>query len=152
MKYYDRISSILFLLFSLIVIWQSFSMPLGRFNEPGPGFLPLWVAIIMAVLSFLLWLEARMGKASSARARFLSGEGRWRSMILTVISLLAYALLIELLGFIISTLLLLFFLFRFVGDQKWWLVFAETILVTLLAHVIFKIGLKVQLPPGIFRI
>jgi len=152
MKRYDRICSIIFLFFSLVVIWQSFLMPIGRFSKPGPGFLPLWIAIILALLSSLLWMEARLRKSVSAQIQFFSREGRWLSALFTVGSLLAYALLIEFLGFIICTLLLLLFLFRFIGKQKWWLVFTETILVTLVTQAIFKVGLKVQLPAGLFRV
>jgi hypothetical protein len=149
-KRYDRTCSIIFLIFALIVIWQSFLMPVGRLSKPGPGFLPLWVGIILALLSAFLWIEAGLRKSAPVQVQFLTGEGRWSSALFTVGSLLAYALLIEFLGFIICTLLLLIFLFRFVGNQKWWLVFTETVLVTIVTHVIFKVGLKVQLPIGLF--
>jgi putative tricarboxylic transport membrane protein len=152
MKRYDRICSLLCLIIAAIVIWQSAVIPMGRVNKPGPGFLPFWVAVILALLSAFLWMEAGLRKAPSVPVQFLSGEGRWPSVLLTAVSLLAYAFLIETLGFIISTLILLFFLFRFVGNQKWWVVFTETVLVTLVTHLIFKVGLKVQLPAGLFRI
>jgi hypothetical protein len=152
MKHYNRICSILFLVLALIVIWQSFLMPIGRLGKPGPGFLPLAVGLILALLSAFLWIEAGLRKSALVQVQFLIGEGRWPSVLLTVGSLLAYALLMEFLGFIICTVLLLFFLFRFVGNQQWGLVLTETILVTLLTHLIFKVGLKVQLPGGLFRL
>lgn len=152
MKRYDRICSIFCLVFAAIVMWQSTVIPMGRVSKPGPGFLPFWVAVILALLSFLLWMETSLRKVPSDRVKFLAGEGRWPSVMMTVGTLLIYAFVIETLGFIISTLILLFFLFRFVGNQKWWLVFTETALVTLMTHLIFKVGLKVQLPAGLFRI
>jgi len=152
MKHYNRICSILFLVLALIVIWQSLLMPIGRLGKPGPGFLPLGVGLILALLSAFLWIEAGLRKSALVQVQFLIGEGRWPGVLLTVGSLSAYALLMEFLGFIICTLLLLFFLFRFVGNQKWGLVLTETILVTLLTHLIFKVGLKVQLPGGLFRL
>ena len=83
--------------------------------------------------------------------QFLSGEGRWSSVMMTVGSLLGYAFLVEPLGFFISTLLLLLFLFRFIGNLKWWVVFTGMVLVTLMTHVLFKVALKVQLPGGPFQ-
>jgi hypothetical protein len=56
------------------------------------------------------------------------------------------------LGFIICTLLLLFFLFGFIGKQKWWVVFSGSILTTLISHAVFRLALKVQLPAGLFKI
>jgi hypothetical protein len=55
-------------------------------------------------------------------------------------------------GFLISTLVLLLFLFRFIGNLKWWVVFTGMLLVTLMTHVLFKVALKVQLPAGLFRL
>jgi putative tricarboxylic transport membrane protein len=152
MKRYDRICSVIFFVLAGVLIWQSLLIPVGRFGKPGPGFLPLMIGVMLALLSALLWIEAGLRKPSQARVAFFVGEGKWPSVLLTVSLLLAYALLIEFLGFILCSLLLLLLLFRFVGRQKWWLVLTETVLVTLAAHVIFKVGLKVQLPGGLFRI
>jgi putative tricarboxylic transport membrane protein len=150
MKFYDRICSIIFLILALIVIWQSFLVPVGRLSKPAPGFLPLLVGILLALLSIVLWIEAGLRKPSPEQVHFLTGEGQWLSAFLAVASLLAYALLIDFLGFIICALLILFFLFWFVGKQKWWAAFIETVLVTLVSHLIFKVALNVQLPRGLF--
>jgi putative tricarboxylic transport membrane protein len=150
MKLYDRTSSLIFLVLALAVIWRSFLMPIGSLSKPGPGFLPLFVGILLALLSSALWIEAGLRKSSLERVHFLTGEGQWLSALLTVGSLLAYALLLEFLGFIICALLLLFFLFWVVGKQKWWVAFIGTVLVTLFSHLLFKVALDVQLPGGLF--
>ncbi len=152
MKGYDRISSVIFLILALLVIWQSAIIPMGRISKPGPGYLPFWVGIILAVLSGFLWIEAGKNESPSGEVQFLSGEGRWQDVLITAGLLLGFTFTIEILGFVISTLLFLFFIFRFVGKQKWWIVFTGTILVTLSVYIIFKVSLKVQLPPGLFTI
>jgi putative tricarboxylic transport membrane protein len=152
MKRFDRINSIVFLVLGAIVIWQSAIIPMGDINKPGPGFLPFWVGILMAIFSISLWFLAGSREPISAHAKFLSGERRWISVILTTCLLFAFAYWIETLGFIISTFLLLLFLFRVIGHQKWWAVFTGTVLVTLAAHILFKVIMKVQLPVGLFRI
>jgi putative tricarboxylic transport membrane protein len=152
MERYDRICSVICLVFAGMIIWLSFSVPMGRISKPGPAFLPFWVAVTLALLSILLWVEAGMRKGPSTPVQFLSGEKRWSSVMMTVGSLLGYAFLMEYLGFLISTLLLLLFLFRFIGNLKWWVVFTGMVLVTLMTHVLFKVALKVQLPGGLFRL
>lgn len=152
MKRLDKICSVVFLVFAGTIIWQSLSVPIGSFGTPGPGFLPLLVGIILALLSCLLWIDANLTRTSAPPVAFFPERGRWLSVLLTVGALAAYGLLIEFLGFIICTFLLLLFLFRFIGGQKWWLVFTETILVTFATHIIFKVALKVQLPGGLWRI
>jgi putative tricarboxylic transport membrane protein len=150
MKKYDRICAILFLAIAVTAIVLSSFMPMGRTSKPGPGFLPFWVGVILALLSIFLFVEAGFRKTPAEPARFLAGEGRWPNVIWTAGSLMGYGFLIEVLGFVISTLILLLFLFRYIGNQKWWVAFTGTSLVTLAAHLIFKVGLRVQLPRGFF--
>ncbi len=152
MERFDRIISIIFFVFAAIVIWQSAIIPMGHLGKPGPGFLPFWVAVITALLSGVLWLQVGLRQPASEQVKFLSGEGRWPKVVLTTGALLAYALLVETLGFIICTLLLLLLLFRVIGRQKWWVVFTGTVLVTLAAYILFKLVLNVYLPAGLFRI
>lgn len=151
MKRFDQIGSIVCLIVAAVAIWQSAIIPMGRISKPGPGFLPFWVGVILALLSGVLWIEASFRKPSSEPVRFLSGEGKWPYVIFTGVALLVYTGLLEILGFRISTFLLLLFLFWFVGKQKWWVVFLGSFLVTLFTHLLFRVALKVQLPTGLFR-
>lgn len=151
MKRFDKIGSIVGLIVAAVAIWQSAIIPMGRISKPGPGFLPFWVGIILALLSTTLWIEASLRKPSADRVQFLSGEGKWPYVVFAAVSLLAYTGLMEILGFRISTFLLLIFLFWFVGKQKWWVVFLGSFLVTFFTHLIFRVALKVPLPTGLFR-
>ncbi len=150
MKRYDRICAIIFLGIGVLAIILSAGMPMGRISKPGPGFMPFWVGVILALLSTGLLLGALFRKGGDEKISFLGGEQRWPAVIWTVGSLLGYGFLMEPLGFIISTLILLLFLFRYIGNQKWWVACMGTVLVTLVAHLIFKVGLQVQLPRGFF--
>lgn len=152
MKRIEYIGSLIGLVIAAIVIWQSALIPMGSLSKPGPGFMPFWVAVILALLSGFSWIETRKRKPPSVQVQSTVGERQWSNVIWTAASLLAYGFLIESLGFILSTMFLLLFLFRFMGRQKWWVVFTGSFLVTLISHAIFKLALKVQLPTGIFKI
>lgn len=152
MKRIEYIGSLIGLVIAAIVIWQSALIPMGNIGKPGPGFMPFWVAVILALLSGFSWIETRKRKLPSVQVQFTVEERQWSNVIWTAASLLAYGFLIEILGFILSTMFLLLFLFRFMGRQQWWVVFTGSVLVTLTSHAIFKVALKVQLPTGIFKI
>ncbi len=151
MKRFDKIGSIVCLIVAAVAIWQSAVIPMGRISKPGPGFLPFWVGIILALLSVALWIQASLRKPTEETRQFLSGEGKWTYVISTGAGLLVYTALMEPLGFVISTFLLLIFLFWYVGKQKVWVVFFGSFLVTFFTHLIFRVALKVQLPTGLFR-
>jgi hypothetical protein len=103
----------------------------------------------LALLSAFYGLS-RVRKPSPDLVRFLAGAGRGQRVVLTGGGLLGYAFLIESLVFLLSTFVLLFFLFRFIGNQKWWVVLTGSSVVTLATHLLFRVALKVQLPRGPF--
>jgi putative tricarboxylic transport membrane protein len=146
----DKIGAIVCLVIAGIALWQSVKVPMGSIRQPGPGFLPFWVGVILALLSVVLWFQASFRKPAAEPVRFLSGEGKWAYVAAAGIGLLIYTFLLEPLGFISSTFLLLIFLFRVIGKQKWWVGVTGSILVTFFTHLIFKVALKVQLPRGLF--
>lgn len=150
MQRLDKIGSIVCLVIAGIALWQSVRVPMGNIRQPGPGFLPFWVGVILALLSAMLWFEASFRKPAVEPVRFLSGEGKWAYVAAAGIALLIYTFLLEPLGFVISTFLLLIFLFWVIGKQKWWVGVTGSILVTFFTHLIFKVALKVQLPRGLF--
>jgi putative tricarboxylic transport membrane protein len=150
MQRLDKIGAIVCLVIAGIVLWQLVKVPMGSIRQPGPGFLPFWVGVILALLSVILWFQAGYRKPAAEPVRFLSGEGKWPYVAAAGIALLIYTFLLEPLGFIISTFLLLIFLFRVIGKQKWWVGVTGSILVTFFTHLIFKVALKVQLPRGLF--
>lgn len=146
----DKIGSIVCLVIAGIALWQSVRVPMGNIRQPGPGFLPFWVGVLLALLSAILWFEASFRKPAAEPVRFLSGEGKWPYVVAAGVALLIYTFLLEPLGFVISTFLLLIFLFRVIGKQKWWVGVTGSILVTFFTHLIFRVALKVQLPRGLF--
>jgi hypothetical protein len=53
----DRLSGALLFLVAAFILWQNFSYPLGTLSEPGAGFLPLLLALALALVGLLIaWL------------------------------------------------------------------------------------------------
>jgi hypothetical protein len=74
----------------------------------------------------------------------------WGKLLLTLTLLFIYTALFSTLGFVISTILLLFFFFRAMEPRPWWVVAVSSVTCTGLFYLAFKIGLESQLPTGIF--
>ena len=70
-------------------------------------------------------------------------------MTFFIISLLIYTYFFETIGFIISSLLLMLFLFKGIEPQKWSAAILSTILTSIVTYTIFVLWLKCQLPRGI---
>ena len=58
MNRFEKKSSLIWLISSLIIIGIASTYPFGTWSRPGPGFLPLLCGIVMAVLSAVVLLQA----------------------------------------------------------------------------------------------
>jgi putative tricarboxylic transport membrane protein len=142
----DQASSLFWLLFALCICGASLRMPLGTFRDPGPAFLPLGSGILLGILSVICFLKAnRLPKIETKGAWICE---HWRSLILVLGVLTAYAFTLEFLGFIIATFLLMVILFRGIEPQKWIVALGGGALTSLLSYAVFEVWLKTQLPKG----
>lgn len=149
MKKYDQISSSICILVSLYICIESLRMPLGTLPEPGPGFLPLATGILLGGLSLVCLIQARQRELEEVKEPLFYKE-RWKSLAIVLVLLCAYALFLDVLGFILDTFLLLILLFRSIEPQKWLVAVGGSVLTSLICYVVFELWLKTQLPKGIW--
>jgi putative tricarboxylic transport membrane protein len=147
-KKYDQISSLIWLLFALYICIESLRLPLGSMREPGAGFLPLGSGLCLGVLSAIVYFQARFRKKEDVRRSWYSKE-RWKSLLIILAVLFAYSLLLEFLGFLVSTFILLLMLFRLAQPRRWVVAVGGSALASILSYMVFEVWLKTQLPKGI---
>ena len=145
----DRISGSFWFLFSLFISYQSYKLGLGTVNQPGPGFLFFWTGIVVAMLAITVIIKS-LGKQGEEEAKDQAfGKKSVTKVVLVLVALFVYALVLEWLGFFVSTLLLFMFLLGFIERKKWWFAVLVSCAVTLCSYLIFETGLQSQLPKGI---
>jgi putative tricarboxylic transport membrane protein len=66
------------------------------------------------------------------------------------LSLLLYCVALKPLGFVLTTLVLLVFLFRVIGGLSWKASIAGPIIITVCFYLLFQVWLEVQFPLGPF--
>jgi putative tricarboxylic transport membrane protein len=135
-----------FVIFSALVVWGSLDLEYYTKLGPGAGFFPLWLGVAMGALS-LVWLVQvfrRTGKPSTA-ASLPDRSGIVRIMAI-IASLVAAALVMNLLGFQVAMFLLLVFLLLVMGRQSVWLTMIISLAGSVGAYRIFVTYLDVQLP------
>ena len=66
-------------------------------------------------------------------------------------ALFAYGLLLMPLGFMLTTLLVLGFLFRCIAGLGWVVSLGSTVAATVASYLLFSVWLKVPFPPGLWR-
>ena len=137
----DRVSGTALFLFSLIVLWESRTLPLGTLHNPGPGYMPTLLAVLLAGLSILIVF---LGRNSPPFASLKWTEGKPALAILAACAFAALGL--ERIGFRITMVLLLVFLLGAVERLKPFLVLSVAVGLSLSSFWFFNGLLKVPLP------
>ncbi len=147
MKEYDLYGGLFWLLMAIFVSVMGVKFGLGTLGYPGPGFFPFLVGLILFCFSFGIIIIAFKEKAKGP------GFTEWpffgKKVFATLAILFAYSFSLEYLGFIIGSSLLMFYLFKVPGAQKWWLSATATVVTIALAYYFFVVLLKAQLPKGL---
>ena len=144
----NRMSGIFWLIFAGIVSIESYRLGLGTLHKPGPGFLFFWASIALGIMFLVVLIQAWIKKKPEEHEESIFGKQNTLKIILVLISLFLYAILMEMLGFILVTLLLFIFLLGVIEKKRWFFTLFVSILVTVIAFLIFEIWLKSQLPRG----
>lgn len=134
------------LIFSLYVSWQSLRLGIGRPGDPRPGFIFFWSALVLAGLAVLLVRRSRVehrDREASARPT------NWTKIVVAVFVLILYSLLLERIGFLVTTVLMTAAIVRLAGENRWSRIVTFAIGVTLATYVILQVWLQTRLPPGV---
>lgn len=149
MKTLDQTSSLFWLLVSVSVFIESLRLGIGTLHNPGMGFFTCSASGILGILSLILFLQATLRKKDLKAAPFFAGP-LWTRILLVVIVLVVYSWLMPVLGYLISTFLLMTFLFLILERKKIVFVFVSSILATIVTYVVFSKWLNCQFPDGLF--
>jgi hypothetical protein len=112
------------------------------------GFMAFAVSLLLGILSLALFSLSTLKPEEGKIAPFFSGR-YWKRVLLVLLTIIAYAELMPLGGYLISTFLLMSFLFWIVKGQLGWVLVLSS-LTTLITYCVFSVWLKCQFPSGIF--
>lgn len=152
MKKKDVISSLFWLILGAGISYGGIDLELGKLHDPGSGFMFFWVGLIMMGLSLGIFLQALRQKNAVGELGLLWSGVKWPKVIYVLVALSLYAFVFNSLGFILSTVFLLVFLFKAIDPQRWSVAILGAILSVLIAYVVFQRWLGSQLPKGFWEI
>lgn len=147
MKNIEVYVSAFFLLVGSVFFYQAAGMEYAGEYGPGPGLLPLWITgllIVLATLNLVMSL-----KRNDTHFRDLMPKGSNLINLLTCAgSFILFTVMVQLAGFIVSSVTMLFVLFLRGYDWKWGL--GLSIVVTAGIFVVFGSVLGIPLPVNQF--
>jgi putative tricarboxylic transport membrane protein len=135
---------------SIFVVWSGYTLKLGSINDPGSGYVLFYAGLLMTVFSLIILY----GAVKEGGPTFLSlwRDVLWTKPLLVIALLVAFTLLFERLGFLVSTITLLIALLRVIDPVPWPRAIPIAIVVPLTCWYVLQKVLLIQLPSGMFGI
>ena len=152
MKKGNIITSTICMIVSIIVLVVAAGYPRAEAygtGVPGPGMWPICIAACMLVTSIALLISALRTKKEDDTELGMWNDGTKRVYI-SMIGLVVYVVALNILGFIIATILMLFGFIQWFSKAKPVKSIIISVLVTLLIYCIFKFLLNVPVDFGLF--
>jgi putative tricarboxylic transport membrane protein len=147
-NHYDRISALFFIGVGMFFALYGRTVEIGAWSEPGPGFMPFWFGIVLTVMAVFLLLGSFKRKEWQALPPFFPLVDSWKRVVMAFLSMIAYLLLLEPLGFTLVTFIFIAFLLKTIFPQKWKRTLIAASTTAILARLIFINFLETQLPLG----
>lgn len=148
MKKANLIMGVFLSALSIFVIFESKKMPAEMPGSGlGPGVLPFWLGVGILALSIILIVQSLLDKKLSGESIFTRSETA--SVGVMFLAMIIYGLLMSVLGFGTTTLLLVVFLVRRIGNYAWWKCGTMGIAVSVVSVYLFRMMLDMPLPTGI---
>lgn len=124
--------------FALGAIW----LKPGTLRNPGPGFLPLMMASLLVCSSLTVLAKGLVVPTKRLK------KIEWRGQSILVVSVFVYGVLLDLVGFLLSTFALMCVLFGllFAGKNRWAKVACCAVATALVGWLVFAVALKVPFP------
>jgi len=143
----ERLGGSALCLLALFVMWESRRLPLGTWHNPGPGYFPVLLAVVLLALGGLV---AFMGGRAPRVADVGWGEAGQALVILGVCAFICFGL--ERLGYRLTMLGALLFLVWLVERRRLVAALGFAAALAFGSFYLFDTLLRVPLPRGPFNI
>jgi len=143
----DRIVGIGAIVLGIALAFLSWRLDLGDWRMPGPGAWPFFLGVALASIGGWLFFRPQPPVGKS----FFSTP-RWGRLAIGVGTLFGYVLILEPLGYILATAIVLFVQLHWVEDRRWSTSVLTAVLAAVISFWVFGVWLKVLLPAGIVPI
>lgn len=139
----DFLSGLMFLVVGLGFAYGATNYSMGSSARPGPGYFPLILSILLAILGCVVLFKALTIETDDGDP---VGSIAWRPLIVVVASISVFGYTITHLGLVLAVPILITMV-SFAGDEfRWKGVIIASIVLTVFAWFVFVFGLKLTIP------
>ena len=128
-------------------------LTLGSLNNPGPGLFPFLLGTVLGIIFLILMIQNISQRSKSFEQQSPEPKRTGSKEIVYILFVLSvYGLVLEHLGFLLTSVLVFAFILRVVEKQRWMIAASLSILLSVGSYILFRYLLNVQLPCGILGV
>ena len=153
-------SSLVLILFSMIFLVYTTRYPLDDWENPGPAVFPLILGGVLLALASWQLIRALLapktpggagekGHGIDALKKFLRDNAGEAKVVILTVMLVLYILMMQWIGFFVSTFLLVVLASRLMEAKDWGRPIALAAGVGLFCYFLFEVWIKLSFPRGI---
>ena len=116
--------------------------PMGTPAKMGPGYFPFWLGIVMTALGLLILVKSLSAKAAIEKIPPFN----WKVIGLITGSVVAYGVLLPIMGFIVAVFVLVFMSASASHEFHWKGTLINAVFLIVFTYSVFVMGLKLQFP------
>jgi putative tricarboxylic transport membrane protein len=144
----ERFGSLFLLLLGAYALIHSLRLPLGNWNQPGPGVFPLILSLLLSAIGVALLVSSKGGNTFNWKDSLSRQKSTWAIMGLTAGFILGFGRL----GFVLTSGLYLFLLFYWICRFRLRIAAPLAAGITAAGWYLFVKILNLQFPPALWRL
>lgn len=147
----DRAASVLFLLTGIYGLFFSIQLPMGRWNEPGPGVFPITLSILLLISGVSWFIVGKRGEEGKNQTEKADARDivKTLSTPLKIVGITALLILVfNRVGYLVASSLYIFILLFWVSRYRVIVSFLLALSIGIGSWYFFEKILAVQLPKG----
>lgn len=134
-----------------LILYEASQLAFGSIRVPQTGFFPSILAILLLFFSIALLVQTCRQAGGTGGEQPIKNEA-WTRISITLAAMLGFALVLETLGFLLSTFTVMLLLLRVIEPQKWSRVIVVALATALVSYFLFARLLNIPLPAGVLEI
>ncbi|MDB6001426.1 MAG: rane protein [Rhizobacter sp.] len=139
----DFWSGLMFIVGGVVFAWGATNYSLGTSARPGPGYFPLGLGVLLAILGCIVTFKALTIESEGGDP---IGKIAWRPLLIIIAAITVFGICLPRLGMVI-TIPILIIMTSFAGDEFGWKgVVVSAVVLTFFSWVIFVWGLNLTIP------
>lgn len=143
----DLWTGLFLIIFSGAVISEAIQLEIGTPQSPGSGFMIFGATGVLGLLALRQFIKSL--RFQGREVKQTSKAIRWKRVVSVILANIVYIFLLQPVGYLLCTFLLLCFLFHVHEKGRWVSDVGGAALTSLLSYLVFSRMLQLHLPRGV---